>query len=618
MAFLPPPKLTISEWADQHRFLSPESSAEPGRWRTRRTPYLKEIMDSVNLNETTVVMASSQVGKTEVILNTIGYFVDQDPAPLLSINPTLEMAETFSKDRIVPMVRDSPNLREKIDVRSRRADNTILHKKFPGGHITMLGANSPTGLAGRPIRVVICDETDRNKSSAGDEGDPITLAVKRTTTFWNRRILLVSTPGTKGISRIEEAFKESDQRRYFVTCPHCTHAQILRWEQVKWEESDPSGAWYECENCGDRIETRHKPNLLKTGEWRAMGLFRGIAGFHLNELYSPWKTFGDVVLGFLAAKDNPERLRVWVNTSLGESYDEEKGEELKWQQLYENAGGYELLTVPMGGLLLTAGVDVQGDRVVVSVWAWGVGEECWLIYHQEIKGDPSQAQVWEDLDSVLLAKYSHASGVELGISATAIDTGFKTQDVYNFVRTRQKRHVMAIKGMNTQGKPVIGRPTLQDVSFLGKVLKRGLKLFPVGSDTAKGIIYGRLRTPGDGPGCIHFPRGLEEEYFAQLTAEKLVTKLVKLRPRREWVKTRARNEALDTFVYAYAAASAIGLSRMDWVKLAEKVEKMKDKKEPPEKRKEEPKAQSQVTEQPLKPFVPKLRSGQGDNFATRW
>ncbi|MBD2115796.1 phage terminase large subunit family protein [Microcystis wesenbergii] len=568
-AFQPPPRLTLSEWADTYRRLSPESSAEPGQWRTARTPYLKEIMDSIGTCERVVFIKSSQVGGTELINNLVGYYIHQDPAPILSINPTLEMAETWSKDRLMPMLRDSPALVGKIDTRSRKSGNTILTKKFPGGHITMAGANSPSSLASRPVRVVVCDEVDRYPFSAGFEGDPVELAVKRTTTFWNRRVVLVSTPTIRGASRIESEYERSDKRRYFIPCPHCGQEQHLVWGQVKWDPGDPEGAWYECIDCGKKIEHRHKQAFLRAGRWVATQSGSKVAGFHINELYSPWKSFGDVAKDFLKAKDDLQLLKVWVNTSLGESFDETGGEGIEWQHLSNRAEPYQPLTVPHGGLLVTAGVDVQGDRLSVGVYAWGPGEESWLIYSIELYGDPTESKVWEDLDVLLLSKFTHAGGSELAITAAAIDSGFKPNEVYNFVRRRAGRNLYAVKGMSTAGKPVIGKPTYQEVTYKGQVLKKGVRLWPVGSDTVKGIIYSRLQLKNYGPGYIHFPIGLDSEYYEQLCAEKLQTKYVKGFPRQEWVKIRSRNEALDCLVYAYAAATALGIARIDWNKLRE-------------------------------------------------
>ncbi len=300
----PPPRLTVSQWADEYRRLSPESAAEPGRWRTDRAPYQRGIMDAVNdpTVREIVVMKSAQVGWTEILGNIVGFHVDRDPAPILLIQPTLEMAEAWSKDRLAPMVRDTPALKGKIkDARSRDSGNTLLHKQFPGGHVTIAGANSPAGLASRPIRVVLCDEVDRYPPSAGTEGDPISLARKRSTTFWNRKLLMGSTPTVKDASRIEAAFLASDQRYFLVPCPHCGTEDRLRWQHVRWPEGRPEEAHYVCPHCGAVIEDTDKLRMLESGRWEASTEFNGVAGFHLSELYSPWVTFGAMARAFTEA-----------------------------------------------------------------------------------------------------------------------------------------------------------------------------------------------------------------------------------------------------------------------------------------------------------------------------
>ena len=322
----PPPTLTVSEWADEYRMLPKEASSEPGRWRTDRAPYQRGIMDAVNdptIREI-VAMTSAQVGKTEILLNVIGYFISQDPSSILVLQPTLDMAEAFSKDRLATMARDTPALSGKIaEPRARDSGNTLLHKKFPGGQITMAGANSPASLAMRPIRIVLCDEVDRYPVSAGSEGDPVNLAKKRANNFWNRRVVLTSTPTIKGLSRIESAYLASDQRRYHVPCPHCGEYQTLQWSGVKWDDGHPETARYNCKHCGERIDGSEKVGMLMRGRWVAEKPFTGIAGFHLNELYSPWRTWAEVARDFLEAKHaGTEQLKTWVNTSLGESWEE--------------------------------------------------------------------------------------------------------------------------------------------------------------------------------------------------------------------------------------------------------------------------------------------------------
>lgn len=602
--FEPPPRLTISEWADNFRQLSPESSAEVGQWRTSRAEYLRQIMDSINSHQKVVVMSSSQIGKTEILLNALGYFIQLDPCPILLLEPTIEMSETISKDRIAPMLRDTPSLKGLVgEKRSKDSENTILHKSFRGGHITLAGANSSASLASRPIRNLLIDECDRFPFSAGTEGDPIKLATKRTTTFWNRRIVVVSTPTIKGASRIEYEYELSDKRKYFVPCPHCGEFQILTWSNFKWEavtldkKQEVERAWYECSQCQAEITDADKSQLLSHGEWRATAKGK-IPGFHIWQAYSPWSSFEDIVQDFLDSKDDKELLKVWTNTCLGESFDEQGGEGLSWQNLLARCEPYQPLTVPAIAFL-TAGVDVQKDRLVISVWAWGKGEEAWLIYHQELYGNPLEKAAWAQLDAVLESEFTHfESKVSIKISATCVDTGYLPQEVYNYCRNKSK--VFAVKGSNLPDKPIISRPTTQEINYKGKIIKNGVKLWTLGVATVKGLLFNRLRLPKSGGGFIHFPIGTDSEFFEQLTAEKLTTKFSKGFAKQEWVKIRPRNEALDCFVYAYAAALLAGLSRFNWAQLEENLK-------PPAEEAEKPQEQPVQVKKP-KAWLPKQKN----------
>jgi phage terminase large subunit GpA-like protein len=550
----PPPKLTVSQWADRYRKLSAEASAEPGQWITARNEPMRGVMDAVSdpLVVQVTVMSSAQVGKTETLSNILGYHIAQDPAPILFVQPTLNMAETYSKDRLAPMVRDTPALSGKIaDSKSRDSNNTLLKKNFPGGHVTLTGANSPADLASRPIRVVLLDEVDRYPPSAGSEGDPVNLAIKRTTTFWNKKILLTSTPTVKGVSRIEMAWEASDQRRYHVACPDCQGEQHLKWAQVHWPEGQPLAAEYACEHCGSLWGDAARWRALKTGRWIASAPFNGNAGFHLNEIYSPWVRLGDMARGFLDAKKSPETLKTWVNTSLGESF-EETGEKVDDNALASRGEDWNG-KAPAGVLVVTAGIDVQDDRFEVERVGWGVDEESWSLEHRVIYGDPSAPAIWAELDAYLAETTPTADGRTLAISASAIDSGgHHTQAVYKFAKDRAKRRVWAIKGM--PGKRPVWPPKASK-NNIGKV-----NLFLVGVDSAKDSIYSRLRIAEPGPGYSHFPKGRDPSYFAQLTAETVVTKYVKGFPARVWQKRPgARNEALDCRVYAYAALQSLNV-----------------------------------------------------------
>lgn len=548
----PPPKLTVSQWADQHRKLSPESSAEPGQWITARAEYQRGIMDAVNdpTVETIVVMSSAQIGKTEAIGNIVGYYIDQDPAPMLLVQPTLDMAQAWSKDRLAPMLRDSPRLESKVkDVRSREAGNTILHKTFPGGHITMAGANSAASLASRPVRIVLCDEVDRYPVSAGTEGDPVNLAFKRSTTFWNRKRILVSTPTIKGLSRIESAYEASDQRKFYVPCPSCQVRQSLKWAQLKWPKDRPEAVRYLCEACGIELDEADKLYMLKHGIWQAEGEFRGTAGFWLSELYSPWVPWAKMVANFLDVKGKLDQFRTFVNTSWGETW-EERGEKIEHSQLYEQREAYQA-QVPDGVLVLTAAVDVQDDRIEAECVGWGAGEESWSIDYQRWYGSPAQATTWQQVDDWLSQLWTHANGLAMRIQCATIDTGgHYTKEAYAFVKPRQVRRVYAIKGANQHGHPLV-KPS----NRVG-----GVRLFLVGVDTAKDTLFSRLKLEAHGPGYCHFPRteAYGDEYFQQLTAEEKRQKFERgVLVGYAYKKVRSRNEALDLKVYNMAALAIL-------------------------------------------------------------
>lgn len=497
-------------------------------------------------------MAAAQTGKSEALLNLIGYHIDLDPAPILIMQPSLEMARAFSQDRITAgLIDTTPCLRGKVaDAKAKDSGNTILSKSFPGGHVTLVGSNSPASLASRPIRIVMCDEVDRYPASAGEEGDPIALAKKRSATFWNRKIMLTSTPTVKGASRIEAAYEESDQRRYFVKCPHCGDSFAMTWHHVHWDEGNPKSACVVCEHCGVHWSDSDRHNAVRHGEWIATAPFNGVAGFHLNALISPWVILSDLVEEFVSAKKDPMRLRTFINTALAETW-EEQGDTVDEHTVAKRRENYE--GIPEDVVMLTAGVDVQDDRLEVEIVGWGMGEESWSIDYRVIYGDPSSPRIWGQLDEIIQSKYDHPMGEELTIRATCVDSGgHHTRAVYNYAKTRAGFRVFAIKGVGGEGKPIVGRASRNNV---GKI-----PLYAVGVDTAKELHYARLKIDEPGPGYCHFPAVRDEEYFKQLTAEKLVTKYHKGYPRRTWVKTRTRNEALDVRVYAIAAFAILNIN----------------------------------------------------------
>jgi phage terminase large subunit GpA-like protein len=547
----PPPRLSVAEWADLERRLDSQTSAEPGRWITSRAEYQRGIMDACSdpAVREVVLMSAAQLGKSEILLNTIGFYMAYDSCPMLMLQPTVDMAQAFSKDRVTNgLLRSTPALRGKVkDSKAKDANNTTLHKIFPGGSLSLVGANSPSSLASRPIRVVLADEVDRYPPSAGTEGDPISLAKRRAATFWNRKIIEVSTPTNTGDSRIEVAYEESDQRKFMVPCPECNHKQELKWSGVEW--TDPKDPHYVCSGCGSCWTDAMRYRAISQGEWVANKPFAGIAGFHLSALYSPWVVLADAVEEFLAAKKDPMRLKTFVNTFLGESWTDQ-GEGVEDDVISARAEDYE--GIPDQVVLLTAGADLQDDRAEITVIGWGAGEESWVISHDIVYGDPSSPQFWKQVDEILLQTYEHPIGAPMIIRSTCIDSGGHfTRSVYNYAKTRAGHRVFAIKGVGGEGKPIVGRPSKNNI---GKV-----PLFPVGVDTAKELLYARLKMTEFGPGYCHFHDRLDDEYFKQLTAEKQVIRYHKGFAKRGWIKTRTRNEALDCQVYAMAALSILNV-----------------------------------------------------------
>jgi phage terminase large subunit GpA-like protein len=573
LALRPDPVLTVSEWADRHRMLSQRASAEPGSWRTERTPYLREIMDCLSATssiEKVVFMKGAQVGGTEAGNNWLGYVIDNCPGPMLMVQPTVEMAKRNSKTRIAPLIEESPTLREKVrDPRSRDSGNSLLAKEFPGGVVVMAGANSAAGLRSMPVRFLFLDEPDAYPGDVDGEGDPCTLAEARTRTFSRRKIFYVSTPTLAGRSRIEREFMDSDMRFFEVPCPLCGTYQQLVWPQMKWEEGRPETVTYECCHCGERFEEHHKNKILSKGQWVAQNPDGKWRGYHISSLYSPlgWFSWQQCVEAYIQAAKTDEAMRVFQNTILGLTY-ADTGEAPDWEVLYGRREDYPLGQVPEGAAFLTAGVDVQKDRIEFEVVAWGRNLESWSIDYQVLAGDTAADEVWEQLSRAVAMEYPRANGMSLPIRMTAIDTGYRTQEVYRWVKNQSAMRVMAVKGREQQAT-IISQPSTVEVTIRGKRIKGGVKVWPVGVSVAKSELYGWLRRKlpdnlEDGMpfGWCHFPQH-PEEWFKQLTAEALIARIVRGYQKFQWEKTRDRNEALDCRIYNRAAAMAVGADRWD-------------------------------------------------------
>lgn len=553
----PDPDITVSEWADEFRFLPKKASAEPGRWRTARTPYLRKIMDCLSPQsrvERVVFMKGAQIGGTEIGFNWLGFIIHHCPGPVLMVQPTVEIAKRVSKQRLAPSIEETPVLRERVaEARSRDSGNTMFVKEFPGGLLILTGANSAVGLRSMPIRYLFLDEVDGYPGDVDGEGDPVSLAEKRTDTFSRKKIFMVSTPKIKGLSRIESEYLTTDQRRYFVPCPHCGNCDWIRWPNIQWEEGKPETAALLCESCGALIEERHKTWMLERGEWRPTAEGDGTtAGFHLSSLYSPlgWKSWAKCAREFLKAKRDPSKLKTWVNTVLGETWEEE-GDGIEPDSLKSQLEEYPA-EVPSGVAILVGSVDVQGDRLECKVKGYGAGEESWLIAYSQFHGDPGRQEVWNELDSFLRQEFEHQGGVKMKITAVGIDSGgLHTEQVYRFCKARSGRRIWALKGGSMRGKEVVGRPSDKN--------RYRTKLFLVGTDTAKDIVFSRMRIKTPGPGYMHLPAWIDDEYIEQLTSERAIRKYVKGRGTvREYVKTRERNEALDLEVYCLATLYTLG------------------------------------------------------------
>lgn len=564
---IPASGLNVSDWADTYRYLPPERSAKPGRWSTSFTPYLRDIMDAATNPEVEriVFMASSQIGKTACVENILGYHIHREPCPILFVAENEGKAKAWTKESLDPTVRDTPVLSVLMDTEKRKnEDNTIEMKKFPGGYLALAWATSDATLSSRPIKLLLLDEVDAYKPAK--EGNPVDLARARLRSFAGAKEVMVSSPRFKGASMIEAEYEASYKGKYFVPCPHCGEFQVLEWKDKKsgayrlvWPEGRPREAVYACVT-GCEIEHHDKREMLDNGEWRFEGEFNGTVGFWINELYSPFpgSTWGHIAERFLKAKKNPTALQTFVNTTLAETWEPIEGE-IELGTLPERCEDYGA-EIPPGVIVLTAGVDVQSNRLEFEIVGWGIDQESWSITRGVLFGDPSQRQVWDELKLALTKEFTDADGRTFTVKCAGIDSGgHHTQEVYAFCRQNAGRRWFAVKGSNTYGKPLTGKPSLQG--------KPPIKLFSIGTETAKDTIAASLQISEEGPGYCHFPNTCDdtgnplydENYFSQLVSEKPIEKYVRGVKQRIWVKIKqsARNEALDLRVYAMAALAIL-------------------------------------------------------------
>lgn len=577
----PLPKTSVSNWADNHRMLSSGISAEPGKWKTSRAPYQKDIMNAFTEPgiHRVVVKSSSQIGKSDMMNNVIGRFAHLDPCAIMMIQPTIDMAQDYSKTRIAPMIRDTKVLNNLFyDVKSRDANNTILSKVFPGGRLIMCGANSPAGLASRPIRILLADEVDRFPDSAGTEGDPVDLAAKRMTTFWNSCMGLFSTPTNEGSSRIDEEYLAGTQEEWQHKCPNCGEYHLLRHIDMTVDYKEiktPSGkktvivndVKWRCPHCGFSFsEKEMKQTPQKYISRNADALKNGIRSFFVNGFTSPWMTWTRIMREWLEAKGDPEREKVIMNTVFGESY-KQKGA-FEDEQIFLRRRESYRAELPNGVLLLTAAIDTQDNRLEYEVVGWGKEEECWGIRKGIVLGAPNQDRTWKEIDNILDKTYHFADGKGLKVVRTFIDSGgHYTSDVYNYCQKNFHKQRFAIKGRGGPGIPLIYK--------IAKANNAKAPLILLGVDDGKQQIMDRLSIDSPGPLYFHFPqdegikelsnRGYDDLYFKGIISEhKKVYKRNGVL-REVWATTKnVRNEPLDLRNYNLACMKSL---KPDWGKL---------------------------------------------------
>lgn len=562
----PPPDLKPSQWAESHVRI-PVGNAVPGLIRFDNAPYQPEPLDKTVDPDCyrITLMWGAQVGKTLLALCAQGYHIAIRPASQMMMQPSETDLQVWMNTKFMPLVESTPSIRERMaKPRGREGVNNSRMKSYPGGFLMFAWSGSPKTMRGRSAPVIVADEVDGYV--ANEEGHPVGLLWQRAATFGDQRKLIeISTPTIKGESYIESAFEAGDQRRFYVPCPDCGEHQVLRWENVSWEgrkstgiedadadngqEHDAHTARYVCQHCGSLWTDGQRKTAIKAGEWRGSKPFKGHASYHLNELYSMFRRLRDIVQSYLD-KIATDDLQTFVNVSLALTF-EERGEQGDPDNLMTRAEDFAA-SVPMGGLVLTAGVDMQQDRLEVEIVAWGHGEESWSVDYHVLWGDPLQADVWDELEEMLSSTWLHESGAQLPITAACVDTGGtggNTQAAYEWLRGKTGRRIFGIKGVGGWGRPIVAAPQRKQS---GKKARK-VDLFLVGTDEAKLTVMRRLAVERPGPGYCHIPKTRGADWYQQLTAEKLVTRYVKGFPVREWHQTRPRNEALDCRVYALAA-----------------------------------------------------------------
>lgn len=569
---LPPEDLTVREWADKYRVLSTESSKEPGKFETARTPYMVEIYERVTENQVRqmTLMMAAQLAKSEFIINIFGRYVHLDPCPMLLVQPTDDMAAAFSKERLDPAIRESKILTKLIKEFKgvRKGGDTVLHKVFKGGFIASVGTNSPSKLAARPIRLAFMDEVDRYAKSSGDEGSPISLVKKRLTTFSDvSKCIITGTPTIKGISEVEEEYKNSSQAEWNLACPHCKALQPLKFSNLKWKEDDPQSVVMKCEKCGKTAtEKEWKRNNQGTGVWiHKYPLEKEHLGYHLSALASVFRTWSDIVKEFLEVKGDKQKLKAFINTVLAETWEDELTAKIDYEKLYKRRIKYKA-DLPADVVLLTVGIDVQNDWLAIEVVGWAPNATYGIEY-KVINGNLEEQLIWDELDTYLSKEFYFEGNVHsLGIFGGCIDTGGNhTQRVYDFVSTHQHKRIIGIKGQGGDFVPV--NNGFRETKGKGRTSR--IQLLSVGVNALKDITYGSLKINDKNvKGYMYYPsnygRGYDKEYFMSLTAEVKSYKNKKV----EWIKIRDRNEALDCRNYATVLHYVFNIDLLELAKLS--------------------------------------------------
>ena len=581
----PPPKLTLSQWAEKYAVLSRETSAQTGRFHA--FPYQIGIMDAITdpTVEMVTVQKSARVGYTKILDHVAGYYIHQDPSPILVVQPRVEDAEDYSVTEIEPMLRDTPVLAEIVGDPKKKDSRQKINKRIfrNGASISFVGANSPGGFRRITARIVKFDEVDGYPvMGAGKEGDQIKLGIKRTESFWNRKIILGSTPTVKGESRIEKSYANSDQRKYYVPCPHCGEYQVLEWGSpdtpygMKWDKDEngigiPESVFYVCKATGCMILEDDKEDMVERGQWRATKPFKGHAGFHIWAAYSLFvnASWRNLVAEWLEVKDDPLMRQTFVNLVLGETYEDRGDRALQEDRLAARCEVWGA-EVPDGVAVVTVGVDTQGGRFECEVVGWGMNEESWSIDFEVIEGDMETPDPWDRLDAYLRRIWFRADGRGFEVMAVCHDSGGNhTQKVYDFAKARLGRRVWAVKGESAIGGK---RSPVWPTKTPSRRNKSSFRPIILGVNAAKDSVRSRLHLVKPGPGYMHFPVSRDINYFAQLTAERSVRKTSGGQHYRVWeLPTGRANEALDCRVYAYAALCGLMHMGLKLNKRAEEV-----------------------------------------------